>query len=38
MAPAQLAIFIDKQAGECMTPSSSEEKILEPERGYALAV
>jgi len=27
MAPAQLVVFVEKQAGECMTPSSSEEKI-----------
>jgi len=25
MAPAQLVVFIEKQAGECMTPSMSEE-------------
>jgi len=27
MAPAQLVVFIEKQAGECMTPSLSEERI-----------
>jgi len=27
MAPAQLVVFIEKQAGECMTPSPSEERI-----------
>ena len=26
MAPAQLVVFIEKQAGECMTPSPSEER------------
>jgi len=26
MAPAQLVVLIEKQAGECMTPSPSEEK------------
>jgi len=26
MAPAQLKVFIEKQAGECMTPSPSEER------------
>jgi len=25
MAPAQLVVFIEKQAGECMTPSSEEK-------------
>jgi len=27
MAPTQLVVFIEKQAGECMTPSPSEERI-----------
>jgi len=27
MAPAQLVVFIEKQAGECMTPSPSEERL-----------
>jgi len=27
MAPAQLVVFIEKQAGERMTPSPSEERI-----------
>jgi len=27
MAPAQLVVFIEKQAGECMRPSPSEERI-----------
>jgi len=26
MSPAQLVAFIEKQAGECMTPSPSEER------------
>jgi len=26
MAPAQLVVFTEKQAGECMTPSPSKEK------------
>ena len=26
MAPAQLVVFIEKQAGECVTPSPSEER------------
>jgi len=26
MAPAQLVVFIEKHAGECMTPSPSEER------------
>ena len=26
MAPAQLEVFIEKQAGECMTPAPSEER------------
>jgi len=26
MAPPQLVVFIEKQAGECMTPSPSEER------------
>jgi len=26
MAPAQLVVFIEKQAGNCMTPSPSEER------------
>jgi len=26
MAPAHLAVFIEKQAGECLTPSPSEER------------
>jgi len=26
MAPAQLVVFIEKQAEECMTPSPSEER------------
>jgi len=26
MAPAQLVVFIEKQAGECMTPSPSGER------------
>jgi len=26
MAPAQLVVFIEKQAGECMTPSPSKER------------
>jgi len=26
MSPAQLVVFIEKPAGECMTPSPSEEK------------
>jgi len=26
MAPAQLVVFIEKQAGVCMTPSPSEER------------
>jgi len=30
MAPAQLVVLIEKQAGECMTPSPSGKK-LEPE-------
>jgi len=27
MAPAQLVVFIEKRAGECMRPSPSEERI-----------
>ena len=27
MAPTQLVVFIEKQAGECMTPTSSEKRI-----------
>jgi len=27
MAPAQIVVFIEKQAGECMTPSKPEERI-----------
>jgi len=27
MAPAQLVVFIEEEAGECMTPSPSEEEI-----------
>jgi len=27
MAPTQLVVFIEKQAGECMTPSPSKERI-----------
>jgi len=27
MAPAQLVVFIAKQAGECVTPATSEERI-----------
>jgi len=27
MAPAQLVVFIEKQAAECMTPSPSEKRI-----------
>jgi len=26
IAPAQLVVFIEKQAGECVTPSPSEER------------
>jgi len=26
MAPAQMLVFIEKQAGECMAPSPSEER------------
>jgi len=26
MAPAQLVVLIEKQAGECMTPSPSKER------------
>ena len=26
MAPAQLVVFIEKQVGECMTPSHSEKE------------
>jgi len=26
MAPAQLVVFMEKQAGECVTPSPSEER------------
>jgi len=26
IAPAQLVVFIEKQAGECMTPSPSEKR------------
>jgi len=26
MGPSQLVVFIEKQAGECMTPSPSEER------------
>jgi len=27
MAPAQLVVFTEKQAGECVTPSPSEKRI-----------
>ena len=35
MAPAQLVVFIEKQAGECVTPSPSEERNWS-HKGHAL--
>jgi len=37
MAPAQLVVFIEKQAGECVTPSSSEERNWS-QKGHAPCV
>jgi len=37
MVPAQLVAFIEKQAGECMTPSSSEERNCS-QKGHAPCV
>jgi len=39
MAPAQLVVFIEKQAGECMTPSpSNQRKEIGARKSLHLAV